>query len=169
LRKQVSFLAAALIAAPALGQMTPSSSAQIAEAAVDCWSVVSASPVDQDALQGKGWVKGSVKTAEGAPLPTGFDLYGKPGTGALVMISRKIDPHGCMVVSQAANADDVSAAIPLILAGIRATDPAAEVKKVSAQEVGFFALPKAALFALTGNPTKPGVRIQVSYTAPEKK
>jgi len=55
------------------------------------------------------------------------------------------------------------------LQGLRTADPKVELKKVSAQEVGFFSLPKAALFRLTGDPAKPGVMIQVSHTAPETK
>ena len=169
MRKLAAFVALAALATPAVAELPTSSSAQIAEAVTDCWSAVSEAPVNAHDLETKGWRKASMRSAKGQDVPAGFDLYRKSGTGALVFISKNIDPRGCLVVSSAGKAEDVSAAIPLILAGMRGTDPATEVKKVSAQEVGFFALPKAALLALTGTPAKPGVRIQVSYTAPEKK
>jgi hypothetical protein len=154
---------------PAAAQLVPSTSAQIAEAAVDCWSIISAGPVDQAKLKTKGWVKGSIKAPKGQAVESGLEFYGKSGSGTLVLVSPRADARGCTVLSRTVTAEAVSASIPLMLAGFKAIDPAVEVKKVSAQEVGFFALPKAALLALTGKPTEPGVRIQVSYTAQEKK
>jgi hypothetical protein len=129
---------------------------------------VSANPVDEAILRSKGWEQGKFSLGS-KPIEPGFRIYGKKGTGAVLMISEKADPKGCLVMSRAKTAADVSASIPLLLQGLKAADPKVEVKKVSAQEVGFFSLPKAALFRLTGDPAKPGVLIQVSHTAPETK
>ena len=169
LRNLALLLAAALAAGPASGQMTASSPAEIAAAGLDCWTAVSAAPVNEAMLRQKGWEKARMTSAQGQPIVSDIGMFGKKGNGAVLMITPKVDPRGCMVMSRAATAQDVSASIPLLFANLKAVDPAVEVKKVSAQEVGFFALPKAALFKLTGDPAKPGVLIQVSYTAAEKK
>ena len=156
------------IAAPASAQLAPSAPADIAAAGMDCWHAVSANPVDEASLRSKGWEVGKFSLGSKRIEPD-IRLYGKKGTGALLLISTKVDPKGCLVMSSAKTAADVSASIPLLLQGLKTADPKVEVKKVSAQEVGFFSLPKAALFRLTGDAAKPGVMIQVSHTAPETK
>ena len=108
-------------------------------------------------------------TSAGQPIKSELNIYGKKGTGAVIMLSPTVDPRGCMIVSSARTAEDISASIPVLLEGLKAVEPKIEVKKISAGEVAFFALPKAAILKLTGNPAKPGVVIQVSYTAQEKK
>ena len=158
-----------LVAVPAAAQLVPSAPADIAAAGVDCWTVVSQAPVDEMALRQKGWSEAKITVPGKKTVQSGIRIYGKSGTGALVMISPQADPRGCMIMSNARTAEDVSASIPILFSALKAIDPNVEVKKVSAQEVGFFSLPKAALFRLTGDPAKPGVMIQVSYTAPEKK
>ena len=167
--KLIAAAAACLaLSGPAGAQLAPSAPADIAAAGVDCWQAVTANPVDEPGLRAKGWEPG--KFSRGSkPIEPGFRMYGKSGTGAVLMIAPKADPKGCMVMSRAKTAEDVSASIPLLLQGLKAIDPAIEIKKVSAQEVGFFSLPKAALFRLTGDQAKPGVLIQVSHTAPETK
>ena len=165
----LAIAAAALFAGvPASAQLAPSAPADIAAAGVDCWQAVSANPVDEAALRSKGWEQGKFSLGSKRIEPD-IRIYGKRGTGALLMISMKADPKGCLVMSSAKSAADVSASIPLLLQGLKTADPKVELKKVSAQEVGFFSLPKAALFRLTGDPAKPGVMIQVSHTAPETK
>ena len=170
LRKALSLLlsAPALAAAPVAAQLAPSEPSEIAAAVVDCWHAVSGNPVDEASLRSKGWEPGKFSLGS-KPIEPGFRIFGKKGTGAVLMISEKADPKGCLVMSRAKTAADVSASIPLLLQGLKTADPKVEIKKVSAQEVGFFALPKAALFRLTGDPAKPGVLIQVSHTAPETK
>ena len=160
---------AVLVAVPASAQLMPSAPADIAAAGADCWAVVSEGPVDEAALRQKGWSEAKMISPGKKSVQPGFRIYGKGGTGAVVMIAPEVDPRGCLIMSKARTAQDVSAVIPILFKTLKAVDPNVEVKKVSAQEVGFFSLPKAALFRLTGDPTKPGVSIQVSYTAPEKK
>ena len=165
----LAIAATALVAAvPASAQLAPSAPADIAAAGVDCWQAVSVNPVDEAALRSKGWEQGKFSLGSKRIEPD-IRIYGKKDTGALLMISPKVDPKGCLVMSSAKTAADVSASIPLLLRGLKTADPKVEVKKVSAQEVGFFSLPKAALFRLTGDPAKPGVMIQVCHTAPETK
>ncbi len=169
MRKGLFLVAAALVAGPATAQATASSPSQVADAAIDCWLAVGATGVDEAALRAKGWRAATATSRKGTPITLGMTVYGKAGTGAVLLITKQADPHSCVVTSRVAGSRTVSDAIPLLLVGFKATHPSVAVKKVSPQEVGFFALPKAALAALTGNKANPGVRIQVRYSAPEKK
>ena len=159
----------ALAAAPASAGLSPSTPDMVVAAAVDCWEAVNATAVDETALRSKGWAAAAVTSSDGKPVEPDVRVFGKSGTNAVLMLSARADPHGCIVVSRVNTPADVSASAQLLLQRLIGLDAKVEGKRVSGSEVGYFLLPKAALLRATGTKDRPGASVQVSYTTPEKK
>ena len=159
----------ALVAGPAQAELKPSSPEAIAAAVADCWQATNATALDEAALKAKGWQAGSVQTTDGKPVPSAMTFLGKKGSDVVIMVSKQVDPRGCTVTSRVGSIEAITPAAREIYKQIQPLEPKLEVKQPTPAEVAYFALPKAALLRASGTKDKPGVTIQVSYSAAEKK
>ena len=161
--------ASVLVAVPAQAELKPSSPEAIAAAVADCWQATNASALDEAALKAKGWQAGSIQTGDGKPVPSAITFLGKKGSDVIMMVSSKVDSRGCTITSRVASVDAITPAAREIYKLIQPLEPTLKVKQPTPAEVAYFALPKVALLRPSGTKDKPGVTIQVSYSAAEKK
>jgi hypothetical protein len=166
-----SIFAAALLAGmpvSAFAQMKASQPEAIADAVVDCWAAVGSSSVDTAVLGKRGWQAGSIQDPKGGQIKTPLQVYGKPGSNVVLMLVSTASSPACSIVSKVTAASDVSLAAQAAQRRLTAFDPQVKTAR-SGSSIVFLSLPKIATLDATGTKAAPGVRVIVSFGAPEKK
>lgn len=157
---------AAGLPSPAAAKLGPANPEAIASAVADCWAAVRPGSVDQAVLRERGWQAGSAtgdKRAEATPL----QLFGKSGSGVLVMLVGSAEMPMCSVVSRVESAEAVSKAAQAVQATLVAADPQVKTAR-SGKSIVFVSLPRIATLDATGTKAEPAVRIVAGYSAEKK-
>jgi hypothetical protein len=155
-----------MLAGPVSAQLKPSDAQEIAAAVTDCISATKPSGVDGKVLSAAGWSLGNFTSPNGQTIQSKLRVFGKSGSGALIMTDENEKAAGqiCIVTAGLSKAQDYQQVVNAIDA----------IENVSAAQQDklkiVFSNGKQVLQSdRTGSKAKPAVQIAVMAIAPEKK